>query len=388
MVGTAAAGRLTPPDREANESRVRFEVASPAHDAAIRKLLRENPMPGEIALSLEREPSYFAAAAIEGDEHQTIVAIENGRVVSVGSISARLRFINGSPMRVGYLGGLRMDASARGRSSIILRGYDFFHRLHERGGPLIYLTSIIDGNLRARRFLERGLAGMPTYRFLGNFITLTVPVGHREQFGLSRRRRAGGTGSERRIDLACAGDLPEILELLDRNNPKYQFAPLWQAEELLPQSFRLIRSKDGTPEACAAVWDQRSLKQAVVRGYSRRLQLSRPLINVAAGLLSRAGLPRVGEPVPNAFISHLAVNPREPELAEWLVGCLCQEAAARSIGYLALGFDARDARLRYLRKAFRAHEYASRLYAVHWEDGAKLAASLDDRLLAPEVALL
>jgi len=41
-----------------------------------------------------------------------------------------------------------------------------------------------------------------------------------------------------------------------------------------------------------------------------------------------------------------------------------------------------------LRKVLRPREYVSRLYVVHWDDGAELARSLDDRLLAPEVAIL
>jgi len=87
----------------------------------------------------------------------------------------RERFINGRPMRVGYLGGLRLDASCRGRTSILLRGYEFFRKLHEEGaGPPIYLTSILGDNLPARRLLERGLRGMPTYRFLGEFVTLVI----------------------------------------------------------------------------------------------------------------------------------------------------------------------------------------------------------------------
>ena len=63
-------------------------------------------------------------------------------------------------------------------------------------------------------------------------------------------------------------------------------------------------------------------------------------------------------------------------------------ARSRGIDYLTLGFDARDTRLHHLRRTFRPREYISRLYAVHWDDGANLARQLDDRLLAPEVALL
>jgi len=389
MDGITAAGQLTAPHHSHADGAVRFEIASAQHDATLRRLLRENPMPGRISLSLEREPSYFAAAGIEGPEHQTIVALEGERVICAGSISARQRFINGAPMRVGYLGGLRMDASRRGRAAIIRRGYDFFRHLHEQGGPPLYLTSIVADNLPARRLLERGLKGMPTYRFLGEFVTLIIRRRHRgetdKSTGLAHRRlRENGLRLRSGSDARTA----EIVELLQRDHQQYQFAPIWSADELQPQNFRVVYSPDGTPTACAAIWDQRAIKQTVVRGYAQHLRWARPLINLGAAVLRRPGLPRIGQSISHAFVSHLAASPLEPQLAEWLILLLHGPASARHIDYLTLGFDARDPRLAHLRKVFRPREYASRLYAVHWDDGAELAHSLDGRLLAPEVALL
>src|SRR6516225_2242577 len=41
---------------------VKFEVATPVDDFEIRRLLRESPMPGNVSISLEREPDYFTEA--------------------------------------------------------------------------------------------------------------------------------------------------------------------------------------------------------------------------------------------------------------------------------------------------------------------------------------
>ena len=389
MGGTALAGQLVASQPDRLESAVRFELASSRHDAALRRLLRENPMPGRISLSLEREPDYFAASAIEGQESRTIVAIDGDRVICAGSISARLRFINGSPMRIGYLGGLRMDASCRGHGSVIRRGFDYFRQLHEQGGPPIYLTSIIADNLRARRLLENGLKGMPAYRFLTEFVTLVI---RRRPPGETRKRlRSLGTmvmqGGQR---LICDTQPTEaVLDLLNRDYRQYQFAPFWTAQESRLQEFRSVCSQDGTPVACAAIWDQRAIKQTVVRGYANSTRWIRPLINLGSLLLSRPSLPRVGEPVSHAFVSHLAVDVLQPQLAELLFLLLQGPAHRRGIDYLTIGFDARDPRLGHFRRVFRPREYVSRLYAVHWDDdGAKLARALDDRTLAPEVALL
>src|SRR5437016_827244 len=147
-------------ERELNATNGRcaqFAVATEADDAEIRRLLRENPMPGRISLSLEREPCYFAGARLPGEAKQTIIAREEGRIVCVGNCVIRERFVNGEPRRVGYLGGLRLDAQYAGRFDIVRRGYEFFHQLQAGAPADFYFTSIAADNERARTFLERGL---------------------------------------------------------------------------------------------------------------------------------------------------------------------------------------------------------------------------------------
>jgi len=157
-------------------SRVCFELATERDDAEVRRLLRDNPMQSQIALSLEREPSFFADSDLPGEAKQTIVARENGRVVCMGSCTTRLRFVGGEQLRVGYLGGLRLDGTVAGRFDIVRGGYEFFHELQRENPADIYFTSIAADNERARRFLERGLPGMPRYNFVGEFVTGLLPV--------------------------------------------------------------------------------------------------------------------------------------------------------------------------------------------------------------------
>jgi hypothetical protein len=49
---------------------------------------------------------------------------------------------------------------------------DSLRELHNSLGVRLYLTSIASDNVVARRLLERGLPGMPTYRPLCEFVTL------------------------------------------------------------------------------------------------------------------------------------------------------------------------------------------------------------------------
>src|ERR1700722_5671643 len=172
MAGTTLDRQLT----TAGTARVPFAPPPPADDADIRCLLRENPMPGQITLTLEREPDYFADADLPGTVKQTIIANQGGRIVCIGSCAIRERFVNGHSRRVGYLGGLRLDARTAGRFDILRRGYEFFRELQVDRPADFYFTSIAADNAPARKFLERGLPGMPAYEFIGEFVTVLIPM--------------------------------------------------------------------------------------------------------------------------------------------------------------------------------------------------------------------
>jgi len=365
----------------ASTGRLRFALAAEADDAEIRRLLRENPMAGRISLSFEHEPNWFSDASLPEQTKQTIVAREAGTVVCAGFCSIRRRFVNGAPRCVGYLGGLRLCSHQAGRFDILRRGYEFFRTLQSDDPADFYFTSIATDNHVARRFLERGLPGMPTYEFVGEFVTVLLPVKHRP------------------LGPICAtGPVPatdELITLFNEHNRHQQFAPYWSIAELtalnplgLKESdFRFIRQR-GQVVACAALWDQRAFKQIVIRGYASGLALARPALNLASRIVGGTRLPAVGQTLANAFVSHLKVAPDEPDALIALTTELRTLAAQRQIEILTLGFAANDSRLATIRRSFRVREYHSRLYIVRWPETGGAARDLDARILAPETALL
>ena len=361
--------------------RAGFASATQADDADIRRLLRENPMSGRITLTLEREPDYFADADVPGTEKQTIVAKESGRVICVGSCAIRERFVNGQPRRVGYLGGLRLDARAGGRFDILRRGYEFFRELQADKPADFYFTSIATDNVPARKFLERGLPGMPVYEFIGDFVTLLLPT---KSCAPTRGEMKGG-----KLDFA------ELAGFLNEYSREYQFAPHWSATELSAlQSLNLSAndfesiSEGGRFVAAATLWDQRPFKQTVIRGYEPWLAMARPALNFGAGIIGKTRLPAVGSILSHAFLSHLALAANKPEALVEIVSNLCSLAKGRGIEFLTAGFAANDPRLPVLRGKFHFREYASRIYLVRWPDLGGSARELETRCLAPEVALL
>jgi hypothetical protein len=362
-----------------------FDIAAEADDAEIRRLLRENPMPGKISVSLEREPDYFAAE-LPGETKQTIVARDGERLACVGWCHFRRRFVNGEPCRVGYLGGLRLDASHAGRFDILRRGYAFFNELQAREPADLYFTTIAADNDRARQFLERGVHGMPRYEFVGEFVTVLIPT-HRQ------RRAAAKFRGEFGVTLASAPD--GLAEFVNETNLAYQLAPCWSEAELsrlrelgLNTCASCVLRDGKRTVASAGVWDQRRFKQSVVRGYAPWLAFLRPAFNLFAWPTARTRLPAIGETVAAGFVSLLA-NSRDSHRALIpLLEELRHQATERGLELLTVGFAANDPRLANICKSFPRREYRSHIYLVRWSGMSGGARQLDGRILAPEVALL
>src|SRR5262249_31945621 len=91
-------------------SRFRFDLATPADDAELRRVLAARPMPGGIGVGFRRDPSWFAAAVVDGHFRQVVVCRddERGRMVGFGCRSVRRLYVNGAGTDVGYLSSLRV----------------------------------------------------------------------------------------------------------------------------------------------------------------------------------------------------------------------------------------------------------------------------------------
>ena len=346
----------------------------------MRRLLRDNPMGGAVSVSLEREPDASLAATIEGDVHHTILARDaaSGVLATVGAVSVRDAYVNGRVTRLGYLGQLRLDRAYRGRASLLRGGYAFFRSLHRSLGTKLYLTSILADNRPARRFLERGLPGMPAYTPVESFETLLMPVARRHTSRLA----------------PCA--VADIAACLNRNGARYQFSPAWTERDLAsPERCRGLGRPDfhcvtssSEVRGCLAVWDQRAFKQVVVRGYSPLLARWRPFLNAVGPLVGIMPLPAAGTALDIGYVSHVAIDGDDPGTFSALLRGARADAARRGLRYLAVGFAARHPLLPVARRLFRHRTTVSTLYAVHWEDGDEAVASLDGRVTHCEVALL
>ena len=350
-------------------SALTFTLAAPADDESLRRLLRENPIPGSISLSFEREPCYFDAAVVEGPFHQTIVAreVDTGEIIAFGNRSIRPLYVNGEVREIGYMSQLRVRPEY-GKGLYLARGlaggFKKYLELHRDGRTPFYLMSVIEDNLPAKRLLTSGLAEYPYAQEYARLFTYAIY--------LLRRKHALSLPGSLQLQRGSETYIDGIVDCLNRNNSRKQFGPHWTCESLFianlkPSDFFLVL--DGARVVgCIACWDQSAFKQTVVRGYAGPLARWRKPLN----LFSRFGrwpyLPEPNTPSRYSYGSHLAIDNDDPALFAALLRALYQHNFEHGYDYFMLGL-AESNPLRALLPAYRPLTYISQLYLVTWDGG-------------------
>ncbi len=340
-----------------------FRLATETDDAVIRSLLRKNVMPTWVDLAIEREPSFFAGKDLFGDDW-AVIAEEVGDVVGMYAASVMPVHVDGRPERLGYLSGLRVNPGYRRRIRYLRDGYASIPRLAPVTGSLPWwFTVVASENTTARRLLESGLLGLPTYHLQGEFVTFAVATARGRRRNLWRR--------------AVSDDVAHIVAFHNELASRFQCSPVLSeglVRRIGVDQFLLCEG------GVAALWDQRAFKQIVARRYRQPLRGLLRLYNLYARLFRRIPLPREGGALDQTFIAFLALDDASQSNARALLEDLlsqCETAVA------SIGLHARHPLVEVV-ESLRPLPYPARVYAVTFEG----APPPNDRPMQPEAALL
>ncbi len=325
-----------------------YRLATEADDAAIRRLLRENGMPAWVEMTMEREPSYFAGHNQFGRDW-AVIAEEQEQVVGMYSAAVMPVHLNGVQSRVGYLGGLRVDPRHRNRIRQLRGGYESVLRLAPEEVPL-WFTVIAAENKPARRLLEAGIAGLPTYYPQGDYITFAISAKSRWRDRRPRLSTEPAGEAPWNWRRATSEDAASIVTFHNEHASSYQYAPVIDGALVKRLPFYIA----GNLDAVAALWDQRAFKQIVARRYKSPAAIK--LYNAWARLTGRITLPGEGKPLDQTFIAFFACKEPSHELISSLL--LHCETPVASIGMHATN------PLRDTIERFKPISYPAKLYAV------------------------
>src|SRR6266567_3910159 len=185
---------------------LRVELSTPADDAAIRELLRRQPMPGRITIAYEREPDFSLGCRVSGEDCRILVARAGDQddVVAVTCRSTRRMYVNGREQRLGYFGQLRVDERYRGRW-IVSKGFSALKQLHDSDPLPAYVAAIVDGNREAVGVLvQNPRKHFPAFHAMANYCTFAIDV----------RRPKPPLPCDAQISPANSDQLGEIVEFL------------------------------------------------------------------------------------------------------------------------------------------------------------------------------
>ncbi len=358
--------------------RYQFELATPDDDEELRMILRQTPMPGRISICFQREPSFFDAAAVEGDVVQTVVCrdTERTRIVGFGTRSIRQRYVDGVATPVGYLSSLRVLPEYRS-IGLVARGYAYFRELHEDGRTPFYLTTIAAGNEPAIKILTSGRAGLPSYQPQGDFYTMAFPI--------HARPRSRSHNGSLAVRVATARDVFSVIQFAREEGRKRQFSPCISAADLEaadgllrglgPDDF-LIAERRGELVGTLAVWDQQAFRQNIVQRYNAALRYARPMVNAWSWLTGQSILPRPGDPFRCVSGAFCLIRNHNTTVFEELLAAARSQRTDRAAQFLLLGMHESDPLLTIARRA-AAQEYLTHLYIVSFERNNAVGATVE-----------
>lgn len=373
-------------------------------EAEVRRVLRNTPMQGSIAMTFAREPSFFEPSAQPGCCYPFLVSSEPVRpepagpepvqsaqadareTVTLCALSSLPVYIDGRPAESAYLHLLRVPEAARGRINALRAGYAAMKAFKDAlglAGPCF--TSIAADNAPARRLLEAGVKGLPHYRPSGALNTRAFSV---------RLGREGGL-----LRPATEADIPELVAFYAERNRNTPLAPCldeaWFRElgsalrpELRIQDFLLLRAKAGRERGGAiigslALWDRRATRQNIIAGYSPLIRQARLFYNALAHFLRRPPLPAMGAVVPSLFLAFPAFAEDGGKLA---VPCIREALALAGKRGCAMALMGLRQNGPNMAGALRGVSYGSTIYTVHWPDEPVERDGIREAF--PEVALL
>ena len=349
-----------------------FRLAKTEDDHQLKSMMKNIKMSGNIALSFEREPSYFMAEKSGNLKTDTMLVVdkENEKVVGIASRSLRYAFVDGVKSKIGYLSNLRGDKKVR-NSLLLAKGYKFLKNLHQNDKEVdFYISTILSDNTIAQKILTSQRAGLPIYESIGEFTTGFIPLNTSE----SETKVANIT----RLKPSVPYSIDDVVEFINNYNSQFQFAPFYTKDDFIGQNKLEGFSTDdfylyidnGEILGLIGAWNQTNYKQVKVASYSKLYQIIKPLYNLYAKVMRLPPLPPSGSYIKNIYGSFVAIKDDNRAVFESLVKAIQVDWSNRDYSYLAIGLHSRHPLSKTLLKR-SSQTLKSMGYLVYWKDKSR-----------------
>lgn len=364
-----------------------IELARKSDESNLRNILEDNPIEGDISLSFQRNPNFFHAIGVQGKFNQIVIArkTDTKEIIGFGTRSIKPVYLNGKVCDIGYLSGLRLNEKYR-RGTLVARGYRYFKDLHKDGRTPIYITTIIESNLDAKRILTSKKAGLPAYNDFGLYYLIAINL-------LAKKRKIG---NDINIINGSKENLEKIMEFINKEGPRKQFFPYYSKKDFISGDGSLrdlniedfyIAVKKNKIVGVMAKWDQTNFKQSKVINYKGKMKFAKPFYNFGARIFGYHALPNPGDQLRFFYTVLLAIESDDPEVFRSLLNKMHNDSIGTDYSYFLVGLHSKDPLLKVIGD-YHHIKYTSHLYIVCWQDGETSYKNLDGRIPYLEIGTL
>ena len=347
----------------------------PGHDTGIKALCRI-PVSGNILLTLEREPNYFAGAGVQCEEPEVYVCVRtmDGLVCGVFNIGFRKLFYNGKIEKVRYLCDLRIHPDYQ-KSTLFYRIIKFISSIELAPNGLPAQTVVFADNhgmiQMINRRAKKNLRGeIPFYHLAGTLVTTMLT--------LKRRLKATENIAVRS---ANEQDIPAMNSFWKSEGSKINYFPFYDFMELNQPYYEGLNLRDfylafrnDELVGITGTWNQKSLKQTRIVGYSTAYRLAKPIYNLYAAISGNPRLPKHGSIMNYLGLHSILVKNRNPEVFAALLSTITESMQDSNFEYLLFAFDENDPLQKMVDKLPNKRQIIGNYYLVN--NGEKLPEDL------------
>ncbi len=364
-----------------------YSIAEKADEPQLRQLMRNCTMKGAVELAFLQEPDFIKAQQVHGRFVETYVAheSENNTIVGMGTRAVKPAYINGKLDNIGYLCNLRLLSEYQ-KGTALARGYKMFRHGHNDSRTNLYLSTIIEDNIKARTILESGRAALPVYTDIGRFRSFVFSL--RQKVKQARNKSIA-------IKRASKDNVDEIVKFLNTEGANKQFFPQYFHADLTGNNGILpnlnlrdiyLAYSNSKLIGITAAWDQTQFRQNLIVGYDRTIKHIRPIINFGLGIAGYPTFPKPGTILKCFTLGLICIKNNEPKIFSILIDSIISDRK-NTYSLMIAGLHENDSLLKVLTKQ-KGIAYNSRLYAVCWDKDKKMLDKLDNKIPYLELGAL
>lgn len=340
----------------------------------IRSFYESIPTSGDVHFSLNREPGFFDALEVEGNNSDVFVMQkkDTGEIICSVIVSEKKCYINSKNFSIGYISSLRL--AEQYRKCLLGFFMKAFYQHQQLMKRKISLISIFNDNAVAKKNLLTGKGFLPIMKDIGMIHTLIF-----KPLNLSVKDIGSDVAD---IRFASVNDIPMIIDFFDKYGKDKTFFPCYETSHLnsstgLLKNLRMedvaLAFKNNELKGVMGLWNQTDFRNWKVHTYSFRLRLLKPFMNIISWIAGKALFPDAGKLIDYRCLSLVCIINNVQSVFNQLLNYQIVNLSGRRNVYFA--YSMHDSCPFLYNFPIPNFDLKSSLYLTYWKEDEELVSS-------------